>query len=160
MVQHVGAGAKDEIEGIGVALAVRDQDLDRRRRPPAANGFDRRRERGRPAVHEVVARHRGDHRVLETHACHRLGHVFGLVGVKGERLTGVDQAEPARTRAAVAVEHERGGAVGPALEDVRAARLLAHRHQVELAHGLLEREIARPDLHLGPQPPRLPLGDL
>ena len=47
---------------------------------------------------------------------------------------GVDQAEAAGPRAALAVDHEGGGAVGPALEDVRAAGLLAHRDQVEVAH--------------------------
>ena len=57
----------------------------------------------------------------------------GSPGIGGPRLAGVDQAEPAGPGAAVAVDHEGGRAVGPALEDVRAAGFLAHRHQVELS---------------------------
>src|SRR4029079_14276773 len=40
-----------------------------------------------------------------------------------------------------AEDHERGGAVVPALADVRAIRFLAHRVQPELAHDALEPEI-------------------
>ena len=47
-----------------------------------------------------------------------------------------DGAEAAVARADVAADHEGGGAVGPALEDVRAARLLADRVQVQLLDQL------------------------
>ena len=110
------------------------------------------------AVGEVVAGHGGDHGVGQAEPRDRLGHPVGLVGVEGQRLAGVDQAEPAGPGAAVAVDHERGRAVGPALEDVRAAGLLAHRDQVEVAHGPAQAEelVAHPGRD--PQPRRLALG--
>ena len=70
-------------------------------------------------------------------------------------MPGVDQAEPARPRAALAVDHERGRAVGPALEDVGAARLLAHRHEPEVAHGPPQPEELVAHAGRDPQPRRL-----
>ena len=58
----------------------------------------------------------------------------GSSASSGLGVAGVDEAEPAGPRAALAVDHEGGGAVGPALEDVRAAGLLAHGDEVEVAH--------------------------
>ncbi len=75
------------------------------------------------------------------------------------RPPGVDQAELAGPGAPVAVDHEGGGAVVPALEDVGAAGLLAHRDQVEGAHGALDVPVRRPHVGLHPQPLRLALGD-
>src|SRR5205823_7736760 len=65
-----------------------------------------------------------------------------------------DLAEAARARAAVAVDHERGGALTPTLEDVRAARLLADGDEVERAHRLLE--VEEVGAHASPRPE--PLG--
>ena len=53
-----------------------------------------------------------------------------LAGVEVGRLAGVDLAEVAAPGALVAADQEGGLAVLPALEDVRAARLLADRVQV------------------------------
>ncbi len=82
----------------------------------------------------------------------------GLVGVERERLAGVDQAEAARTRAAVAEDHERGGAVGPALVDVRAAGFLAHGVEVELRTSRLSlaEVVAEVGLHPHPLGPARP----
>ena len=52
-----------------------------------------------------------------------------------------DRAVGAVPRADVAEDHERGGAVLPALADVRAVRFLADGMEVELAHQLLEPEV-------------------
>ena len=75
----------------------------------------------------------------------------GLVGVERQRAAGVDEAEAAGPGAAVAEDHERGGAVGPALVDVGAAGLLADRVQVEAAHQVLQLAVLAaepgPDLH-------------
>ena len=57
-----------------------------------------------------------------------------------------------------AVDHEGGGSVRPALVDVRAARLLAHRDQIEVAEVVLEAEVAVAHVGLDPQPRRLALG--
>ena len=113
---------------------------------------DRRRERAGAAVGQVVARHASDDRVLEAERAHRLGHPGRLVRVAGLGSAGVDQAEAAGPGAALAEDHERGGAVGPALVDVRAARLLAHRVQLEAAGQDLEVPVPRaePGPHLHP----------
>ena len=56
-------------------------------------------------------------------------------------MAGVDETEPARAGAALAVDHEGGRAVGPALEDVRAAGFLAHGDEREIAHRLLQADV-------------------
>jgi len=59
------------------------------------------------------------------------GDVTWLFGIQRAWLAFANRAEAAVTRADVTAEHERGGAIGPALEDVWAARLLADGVQVE-----------------------------
>ncbi len=130
------------------------------RRRAATDGLDRLADGGRSSVGEVVAGHRGDHRVGQSHVGDGLRHPLGLGRVGPARRAGrVDQAEAAGPGALVAVDHEGGGAVGPALEDVGAARLLAHRHQVEAAHGALDVAEADAEVGLDPQPLRLALVD-
>ena len=65
------------------------------------------------------------------HAGDGFGDAGGLARVGRLGVAGVDEAEAARPGAARAVDHERGRAVGPALGEVRAAGLLAHRDEVE-----------------------------
>ena len=114
-----------------------------------------------PSAH-VVARDARDHRVLEPERRDRVRDARRLVRVDGQRLAGVDEAEPARTRAAVTEDHERRGAVGPALVDVRAAGFLAHRVQLEPPHQPLRLPEPHPQIRLHPHPrrplhPRLPV---
>ncbi len=80
----------------------------------------------------------------------RGGDPRGLLRVERERLPGVDLAEAARAGAPVAEDHERRGAVGPALVDVRARGLFAHRVQVEIAHQPLRGP--EPATQVGPHP--------
>ncbi len=129
MVQDVGPGVEDDRQRLGIALAVGDEHLDRGARRAGAHRADRRREHARAAVGHVVAGHAGDDGVGETELGDGVGDVLGLLVVERERMAGVDEAEPARTRAPIAEDHERGGLVGPAFVDVGAARLLAHRVQ-------------------------------
>ena len=142
VVQHVGPGGEDR------RRARRGRPCSRGSAPrPRARACGAgwraigRGERAGAAVGEVVAGDRGDHRVAQAHALHGLGHPLGLVGVERHGVAGVDQAEPAGPGAALAVDHERGGAVGPALGDVRAARLLAHGDQLEVAHRALQAQV-------------------
>ena len=96
------------------------------------DGPDGLRHGARAPVGQVVAGDAGHHGVAEPHPLDRVGHPLGLVGRQGQRMAGVDLAEAAGPGAALAVDHEGGGAVGPALVDVRAARLLAHGDQAEV----------------------------
>ena len=65
--------------------------------------------------------------------------VLGLAHVdRAARVARGHGAEAAAARADVAEEHHGRRALAPALADVRAARLLADRVEVELAERLLE----------------------
>ena len=64
-----------------------------------------------PPSAQVVARHRGQHDVAQAQARRGLGHAGGLVRVRAAAAAPVlDRAVPAAPRAAVAEQHERGGA--------------------------------------------------
>ena len=82
---------------------------------------------------------------------------FRLFGIERERVAGVDLTKPTRSRAPGPVDHEGGGPVGPALVDVRAACLLAHGDQVEVAEVMAQFLIAGSHCHRHAQPWRLPL---
>ena len=68
------------------------------------------------------------------------------------RHAGLDVAEGAGARADVAQDHHRGVLLGPALADVRAGRLLAHRVQAWLAHQPAGLVIAGRARRLDPDP--------
>ncbi len=155
VVQHVGARREDHVERVGVALAVGDQHLDRGRGHARPHRRDRRREPRRAAVGNVVARDARDHRVLEPEGGDRVARrAAGSSGSIGQRLAGVDEAEPARTRAPVTEDHERRGAIGPALVDVRAPGFLAHRVQLEPPHQPLRLPEPHTQIRLHPHPRR------
>src|SRR5439155_3466107 len=65
---------------------------------------------------------------------------------------GLDGAEAAGPGAGIAQDHEGGGACLPALADVWAARLLAHRVQLEPTHDVLQLGIVRTAGEPYPQP--------
>ena len=68
------------------------------------------------------------------------GDALGSAEIDARAAVG-DRAVRAGARADVAENHERGGAVVPAFADVRAARFLADRVQVQLAHQRLEAQV-------------------
>ena len=68
-----------------------------------------------------------------------------------------DGAIGAVSRADVAENHERRGAVFPALANVRTMGLLAYGMEVHVAHHLLESQVVRPARCLDLEPRRLAL---
>src|SRR5690606_17759235 len=68
---------------------------------------------------------------------------------------GLDVAEGAGAGAGVAEDHHRGVALRPALADVRAGRLLAHRVQPLRAHQLTRGVVAGRGRRPDPDPRRL-----
>ena len=62
--------------------------------------------------------------------------MLGLERIDRARHAGLDVAEGAGAGAGVAEDHHRRVLLGPALADIRAGRLLAHRGEVEPAHQL------------------------
>ena len=131
-----------------IALRIGDQRLDPSQRPASADRLDALCDERHPTVGEIVAGHHRQHGVVEPHTVDRFGDPRRLTGVRLERLAGVDQAEAARSRAALPQHHERRCAVGPALGEVRAAGVLADGDEVEIADRLLELQHLGPELHL------------
>ena len=155
VVQDVGPCVEDEPERGVISPAVRDQDLHGRARAAAPNGFDGRCDGTCTAVGEVVTRHTGDHRMGEPHPLDGLRDSFRLCGVERQRVPRVDQAEPARAGAASTVHHEGCRPVGPALEDVRTARLLADGDEPGIVDRPPERQVAVPHPCRHAEPVRL-----
>ena len=92
----------------------------------------------RPAVGQVVTGDAGDDDVLEAERRDGLGDPSRLVVVEPGGPAGLDRAEAAGPGARVAEDHDRGGALVPALPDVRAVGLLADRVQVQAAQQALQ----------------------
>ena len=109
----------------------------------SADRLHDRREVRRAAVVEVVAVDRRDDDMPEAHRRDRLAHAARLVGIERSRQPRAHVAERAGARAGVAHDHQRRVLLGPALADVRAARLLADGVQPPLAHDAPGLEIAR-----------------
>ncbi len=152
MVQHVGHRIKDRGQGIGVTLAVGNQHLYGRSRVGLPDSGDRGRKGRRPTIGEVIARNGRHHGVRKPHVGHRSRHPPRLGHVEIAGPTGVDQAEPTRPGTALAVDHERGRAVVPAVEDVGTAGLLAHGDQLLPTHQAPEASVLRAGVERHPHP--------
>src|ERR1043166_6757210 len=92
-----------------------------------ANGPDRRGPVSGATVGQIVAIDRGDHDVIEPEPGHRVADALGLLAVLPGRLAVRDGTVATVPRADAAEDHERRRRVFPALTDVRATSLLAHR---------------------------------
>ena len=104
------------------------------------------------AVGQVVAGDARDDDVLQAQSGDRLGDAARLVIVEPGRAARLDVAEAAGAGAGVAQDHDRGGALVPALPDVRAVGLLADGVEVQAAEQPLEVVVvlARRQLRLDP----------
>ena len=91
----------------------------------------------------------------QAHLGHRIGHAVRLVRIQRVGQSGAHVAEGAGAGAGVAHDHERRVLLLPALADVRAARLLAHRHQLVVAHQLAGLLVFQGNRRLDAQPVRL-----
>src|SRR5690606_22689346 len=152
MVENVGARRHRDLQGVPVALVVGDQHFYGRSRAPLADRADGAVENLRAAVDEVVTGDRRDHRMLEPQDFHRGRDPFGLRPVQLRGPARLDGAETACARADVAQDHEGGGAVLPALEDVGALGLFADGMQGQAPHQVLEPPVvgAQGSPHLEP----------
>src|SRR3546814_6169657 len=103
----------------------------------------------RSTVGKVVASDAGDGGIFELHLLDALGHTSRLVAVQRRRLPGVDLAEVTATGALLAADQEGCLAVFPALDDVRAAGLLAVRVQALALHELNQLVLLRTPLGFG-----------
>ena len=129
VVEHVGLRRDHDLERAFLAQEVRRQDLDRGGRAARADRADGLGKMLGAAVGEIVAIDRGDHDMGEPELEGRFRDVLRLARIERAGHAGLDVAEGAGAGAGVAHDHEGGVLLVPALADIRAARLLAHRDE-------------------------------
>jgi hypothetical protein len=155
--KHLRSRLEDRLELLGDGVEVGDQQLHTGVRVECLDLADRLGVQPRAAVGEIVSSHAGDGRVAQAHRGHTLGDPPRLIAIQVGGLAGVDLAEVTAPGALLAADEERRLAVLPALVDVGAAGLLAHRVQSLAFDQGLEFGVLRPGLHAGLDPRRLPL---
>ena len=129
VIQDIGPGIQNELEGSHITLDVTDQDFNLRVRLALANGANGLGNRAGATIFKVVTSNTRDDGVGKIQSDHGLSHTGRFGGVERHWLTGVDETETTGSSAPLTIYHEGGCAVLPALEDIRAARLFAHGHQ-------------------------------
>ena len=132
VVQDVGRASKMTRSVALVALAVGDEHLDARVRVAPTDRTDRLGDRASAAVGEVVAGHRRHDGMREAHllaTARRRGPARSGRAAAGGCVS-TRQNPQARVQRSPLIMNV-AGAVLPALEDVRASRLLAHRDEVQ-----------------------------
>ena len=106
------------------------QQFDRHVRQPIVHRLDASLVVIGPAVGQVVAIDDRDHDVREPHSLDRRGQLLRLARIGRLRIAErLDAAKPAAARAFFAGDHERRRAARPAIVQIRAASLFAHRVQ-------------------------------
>jgi hypothetical protein len=83
---------------------------------------------------------------------HRFGDVTWFLPVKLPGLAFPHRAKTAMPGTDVTAQHEGGGAIGPALEDVRTLGLLTNRVQVQTLDQLEQMVLIRRIAQTNPQP--------
>ena len=106
------------------------------------------------AVGEIVAIDRGDDDMGKPELEGGFRDMFRLGGVERAGHAGLDVAERAGPGAGVAHDHEGGVLLVPALADIRAAGLLAHRDEAVLLDDLAGVGIAARVRRAHPDPVR------
>ena len=141
VIENFDSGFDHGLERVKIAFEVGNQKLYPDLRIESLDPENGLGEMRRAAVGQVISVHRGDDDVVQTEVFDHQRNVARFFGIEGQRLAFVDGAEPTAARAGVAENQERRRLVAPALADVRAARLLANRVQVFLAHEALEAQV-------------------
>ena len=129
MVEHVGPRAQHVLQGGAHAFEVGRQHLHGTAGHVRADLANSGGEDQRAAVGLIVTVDRGHDDVLEAHGLHSAGDALRLAPIQRAGAARLDRAESAGAGAGVAQDHEGGRAMAPALPNVRAACLLAHRVQ-------------------------------
>ena len=140
--EHVGGTVThDGLDIAEHALEVAEQSLDEQVRRVMTDALERLGDVRRASVENVVAIDHGDDHVGQIHLAERASDVLRFARVdEALGVAGVDRAETTTARAGLAEDHDRGGALRPALEHVGTAGFLTDRVQVELPHLLFDAE--------------------
>ena len=146
----------DRRDSGGIAAEIRCQRLHRNVRGARFDGPDALGIVGCSAVVEVITIHGREYDVLQAHEFNRARDVGGLLAVEpAAGVSRVNRTEPTGAGADLTHEHDRRRAVVPALADVRALGLFAHRCQAMRADGLAHLLEARSRRYGSAQPGRL-----
>ena len=139
--EHLRTGLDDHVDRFGLTAEVIDEELHARARVELVDQAARLRVQPRGAVGQIVAGHARDRHVAQVEVAYGLGDTTRLVLVVLRGAARRDVAEVAAARAECTAEQEGRLAVLPALVDVGAAGLGAHRVQAlgvrERAHVLV-----------------------
>src|SRR5208283_663990 len=138
VVQDVGPRAHHNAQRLVQSLKIGDKNLDAATWHAPADLANRFGEHARAAYVVIVAIDAGDHRELQRQLFHRFGDTARLVVINRLRTALGHGAKSAAARAQVAQQHERSGAMVPALPDVGAVRRLADGVQLQLARQGLQ----------------------
>ena len=141
MRKDLRACLDDHVDRVGLAAEVIDEQLHAGARVELVDEAAGLRIQPRGSVGQIVAGHSRDRHVTQVKVAHRFGDAARLVPVVLGGTPRRDIAEVAAARAQGAAEQERCLAVLPALVDVGAPGLRAHRVQAlgvgESAHVLV-----------------------
>lgn len=152
MIQDVGEGIEDDIKGKLFSLKIGNQYFDFRpgiQRPDLADGFG---EDLRAAIVQLVAIHRRDHRMAQTHKLDRPGNPYGFAGVQFRRPAGFHCAESAAASTHIAQDHKRRRSMVPALAHVGTTCFFADGMKILGAHQILQTRIVLPSRDRNLQP--------
>src|SRR5687767_8751152 len=120
MIVDVWVGRQDVLDRVILVEKVRHEDFNDDAWICRAHRFDGLPEMFSTAVIKVIAGHGRDDNVLEVHTARGFGDALRFVEFKRQGFGGAHGTETARPGATIAGDHERGGALAPALPMVRA----------------------------------------
>ena len=154
MPEDLRSSVQHRLQRSGISLEIWNEHLHRALRQVLVNLRDDGGKDPGAAVGEVVAVHRRDHRVTESHGLHRARHPFRFRQVEFRRQPVRNRTVRAVARAQIPQGQEGGRAPAPALPQIRAARFLTHGVQTLCAHDLHEVGVVRSGRQLRFQPLR------
>ena len=140
VIEHIGAGIEDPLEGIVFAIKIGHQNFDDDFGIESPNGFDGFSKVVRTAIGHVIAGYGGDHDMLEPESLDAFGYALGFVLLEGERFGSIHRAKAAGAGAAIAGDHKRGSAPAPALPAIWALGALADGMKAKVGNQILRRE--------------------
>src|SRR6267143_49571 len=152
VIQNVGQRIQNDVQRKFFAPEIRDQYLDPDPRVRRAHLTDRLRKYLGPSVVKLVSIHRCNHRMAQAQKADRPGDAGGFVGIKFRRLSRLDRAEAATSRADIAEDHKRSRAVVPAFTRVGAAGFLAYGMKAVAVDDRLQAGIILPARNPGLEP--------
>ena len=131
MIEHIGLSIEDDVQGIFVAVEIRNQHFYPAFGIQSANFANRLCPVGGTTIRQIVAVYRSDYRVSKIEMLDGFGDVPWLCLIQISGLTFADSTKAAVASTNITTEHERCGPVRPAFKDVWAARFLANGMQIQ-----------------------------